>query len=135
MSRENQALVTVTVDGVSLGTFEEREGGDTDSNETTYPLGGMGPTISLGGTQSVDNVTVRVLYTDAIRARRKWLRGRAGKGSIVVTEQPLNTDGVADGEPDVWRGTLKRVKTPNRAADSNNAAQLELEMTVSGGVG
>jgi hypothetical protein len=35
----------------------------------------------------------------------------------------------------VWAGTLKRVALPERTADSTTAAQIELEMTVTGQIG
>lgn len=134
MSRQNQARVTVAVDGVVLGVWEDREGGDTDSSDTTYRLGGMGPRISLGGSVAVDNVIARCLFDDDRRSRAKWLLGRVGKGRFVLTEQPLDVEGAADGEPFVWRGTLKRVALPERGADSDDAAQLEVEATISGPV-
>lgn len=134
MSRQDQALITVTVDGVALGTFETRTGGDTDSNETTYRLGGMGPRVALGGNVMVGNVTVARLYDTDAQSRAKWLLGRAGKGKMVVTEQALDLDGNSTGDPLVWSGVLKRVQTPERNADSDNAATLELEMSVSGRV-
>jgi hypothetical protein len=139
MSRQNQALITVSVtdaDGslVSLGVFEDREGGETDSQETTYRLGGMGPRISLGGNQNVGNVTVRALYDDARRARAKWLRGRAGKARMIVKEVDLDADGNALDTGHTWTLTLKRVTTPPRSADSDSAAQIELEGTANGPV-
>jgi hypothetical protein len=139
MSRQNQALVTVSVtdaDGslVKLGTFEDREGGDTDSQETTYRLGGMGPRISLGGNQQVSNVTVRRLFDDDARARAKWLLGRVGKATMIVKETPLDANGSAQETTFTWTCTLKRVGLPQRGADSDNAAQIELEGTVTGPV-
>jgi hypothetical protein len=67
--RQQQARITVTLDGVSLGVFEDRTGGDTDSTETVYQLGGMGPRISLGGSVQVGNVVVRGLFDVEMQAR------------------------------------------------------------------
>jgi hypothetical protein len=139
MSRANQVRVTATLtdaagNRVPLGIFEEREGGDTDSQETVYPLGGMGPRISLGGNVEVGNVTIRRLFDAAAQAQRKFIDGRVGKGTLTITEQPLDADGNNYGEPDVWTCTLKRFARPERAADSDDAAQVELEGTVVGRV-
>lgn len=130
--RENQGRVTVAVDGISLGVVEDRTGGGQDSQETTYQMGGMGPRISLGGNVQVDNVVVRMLYNSERMARIKWLLGRAGKGTMVVTDQPLDDNGAAFGEPLVWTCLLKRVTPPERTADSTAGARLELEGTVNG---
>jgi hypothetical protein len=136
MSRQNMSRVTATLDGVFLGVFEELDpGSGTDSQETKYRLGGMGPTISLGGNREVDNIVIRKLFDADMRSRRKWIRGRVGKGVLVVSDQPLNLDGEADGEPDVYTCTLKRFAPPTRAADADDAAQVEMEGTVNGDVG
>jgi len=133
--RQNQWNITVTVDGTKLGTFEAFSGGEVDSEETTYFLGAMGPRISLGGSQSVGNVTVGVLYDlAAIHSQYHWLAQRAGKASMEVAKQPLDTDGNAYGRPAVYRGRLKQVNGPEVDAQSSDAAVLELEMTVSGTV-
>jgi hypothetical protein len=95
----------------------------------------MGPRISLGGNVMVGNVTVHRLYDADAQSRVKWLLGRVGKGRAVVTEQGLDVDGNATGDPLVWSGTLKRVTTPERSAeDSSTAATIELEISVSGQV-
>lgn len=133
--RQQQARLTLTLDGVSLGVWDDRTGGDTDSNSTQYFLGGMGPRISLGGQQQVNNVIVQVLFTDAIQARSKWIVSRVGKGKLTVSEQPLDDDGNALGEPNVWTGRLKRAKVPERGANNNNAAQFEVELEVDGAMG
>lgn len=135
MSRQNQALVTVTVDGVNLGTWENRTGGQTDSSDTQYRLGGMGPRISLGGVSMVDNVVCSKLWDDDIRSRKAWLRGRVGKGKAVVTDHQLDADGNPTGEPDVYSGTLKRFAPPERNAESDSAATCEIEVSISGNVG
>jgi hypothetical protein len=130
--RENQGRVTVTVDGISLGVVEDRTGGGQDSSETTYQMGGMGPRISLGGNPQVDNVVVRMLYDATRMSLVKLLLGKVGKGTMVVTDQPLDDNGAAFGEPLVWTCRLKRVTPPERTADSTAGARLELEGTVNG---
>src|SRR4051812_19449880 len=132
MSRQDQARITVSVDGVALGVFETRSGGETDSSESQYRLGGMGPRISLGGNVMVGNVTVKRLYDTDAQSRAKWLQGRVGRGRMVVTEQSLDVDGNSTGDPLVWSGVLKRVTTPDRDAESDTAATIELEMSTSG---
>lgn len=133
--RQQQGRLTLTLDGVSLGVWDDRTGGDTDSNSTQYFLGGMGPRISLGGQQQVNNVIVQVLFTDTIQALAKWIISRAGKGKLTVSEQPLDDEGNALGDPFVWTGRLKRAKSPERGANNNNAALMEVELEVTGPMG
>lgn len=133
--RQQQSRLTLTVDGVNLGVWEDKTGGDTDSNSAQYNLGGMGPRISLGGSQQVNNVVVTKLQDADIQARIKWLRSRAGRGAAVVIDQPVDDEGTAWGEPEVFSGVLKRVKSSDRSASSNNAATVDAEIEINGSVG
>lgn len=130
--RENTKLVTVTVDNVNLGVFEYRDGGDVDSAETTYQMGGGGPRRAFGGPPAPTNVTVRGLYDDARRAQIKFLYSRAGRGRMVVTDNNMDAENNVFGDPTVWVCVLKRVKEPTYDSSSTNMGQLELEGTVDG---
>lgn len=131
-SRQQQARITVSLDNTDLGVWDDKTGGDTDTNSVQYFLGGMGPRVSLGGNQQVANVVLAKLYDDDIRSKRKFVIGRAGKGIAVVAVQDLDDEGAAIGDPDVYRGRLKRAKPPDRNANNNNAAQFEIEIEVNG---
>jgi len=131
-SRQDQARITVTVDGRPIGVWDERTGGDADSSVTQYAIGGMGPRLSLGGRPEVANVIVRKLFDLDVQAVSKFLVQRASKGVVVVTEQPLDTEGTALGDPYTWNGTLKRCKLPERNSDAQGPALIELEVAVSG---
>ena len=133
--RQDQWRVSCIVDNVDLGTFDKQSGGEIDSEETTYKLGGMGPRISLGGSVTPGNLTVQVLYDLAtIHPVVHWLAQRAGKGEMKVIKQPLDVDGNAFGRALSYRGKLKQVNPPEVDSESSDAALLELEMTVSGNI-
>lgn len=134
MLREDTYSVSVMVDAVDLGVWDMKNGGEGDSEETTYKPGGMGAQISLGGSQTTGNVTVAKLYDKAIHDRVHWLMGRRGRATMIVTQQPLDADGAAWGRPIVYSGTLKRVSPPDHDSESNSAAKIELEMTPNGPV-
>ena len=135
MSRVDQYDVRVSVDGKNLGTFDKLTGGEVDSEETTYKPGAMGARIALGGSQTPGNVTVSVLYDlSRFQSIIHWLISRAGKGAMVVNKQPLDVDGNAYGRPLVYSGKLKQVHPPEPDSEANDAALLELEMTLSGTV-
>ena len=61
-----------------------------------------------------------------------WLASRAGKGSVVITKQPLDIDGNPWGDPITYKGKLKAVTPPEHDSTSNTEALLELEVTLAG---
>lgn len=144
MSRADQYNVNVTIDGVNSGTWDKMTGGETDSEETKYRPGNMGEAISLGGSRMTGNVTLQRLYDIPRDHLGHWpggaglaiadLRQRAGRATVVISEQPLNINGkVQDGvKPLTYSGTLKRVATPDVDSESNDAALIEIEVTVAG---
>jgi hypothetical protein len=134
-TREDTWLITVTVDGLSLGTFDTASGGEVDSEESKYKPGGMQPEISLGGTRSIGNLTVG-RYLDTLRdwPQIKWLAGRVGQGRGTIGLTPLSANGDAAGEPLVYNGTLKTVTRPDLDSTGTDAAVLELEFTCDGSV-
>jgi hypothetical protein len=134
MKREDTYSVRVMVDGQDLGTWDKMDGGDIDSEETTYRPGGLADQVTLGGARTTSNVTVSRLYDEGIHSLFHKLAARAGKGSMVVVKQPLDAEGVVFGRPLVYSGKLKSVKAPSVDSQSNTAALIELEMTVTGGV-
>lgn len=132
MFRQNNHRTTLTVDGVYLGAWESKTGGDSDSNTVQWQQAGMGGQISLGGAQITANVVLSRLEDAEILAQKKWLRSRSGKGVCTITEQPLDDEGVPYGDPDVYQGVLKRAKGSDRNSNANSAAEFECEVEVNG---
>lgn len=135
MAREDQYRVTVAIDNVDLGVFDKLSGGEIDSEETKYKPGGMAPQVSLGGSVSVNNVTVSRLY-DLQRDHQilPMLISKVGKGSVTVTKQPLDPDGNVYGKPTVYTGRLKQVTPPDHDSTGSGAAMVELEVSTVGTV-
>jgi hypothetical protein len=80
-------------------------------------------------------VTLSRLYVlNRDHDRIHWLISRAGKGTCVVSRQPLDVDGNAYGRPLVYTGTLKAVTPPEVDSESSDAAKIELEITPAGTV-
>jgi hypothetical protein len=81
-TREDTWLITALVDGVDLGVFDSKSGGELDSEERSTSPGGMAAEISLGGTRTIGNVTLS-RYCDRLRdwPRIKWLHSRVGAGA------------------------------------------------------
>lgn len=136
-TREQQGRVTVTLTDstgapVSLGQFDGRSGGETGSNSVQYFLGGGGPRVSLGGQQQVGDVTITVLNTPLIQSLWKFIKSRVGKGTLNVSDQPLDDEGNAFGDPEVWNGILVTATPGTTDAQSNNAKTVQLVGQVSG---
>lgn len=132
--RQDQASVSLTVDGTKLPfIFNRREGGNTDSEESkTFP-GGMRPQKAHGGPQTVENVTLAGEFIpQQDHEGLRWLRSRAGKGVVSASEQLLDVDGNAFGRPDTWTGVLKSVNTGDYDASSGDPRELEVEVSTDG---
>jgi len=126
--------VTAQVGTISLGVCAFKDGGQVEADETKYRPGSMQPQTSLGGPVSVENVTIRRLFDPAMRGLFHQLAAMCGKASMTVTSQPLDADGNPEGDPQIYRGILTRVKPPASDANATDAAELELEMSSHGSI-
>jgi hypothetical protein len=132
-SRQDTFSVTVTVGGKNLGVFRGREGGVGDSEESKMRLGGMGPQVSLGGSQTMENVTATKEFDlDGIANDIPWLMAGRGRLKASCTVQPLDLDGNAHGRRVTWSGILKSVTYPEQDAEGNDPAEVELEIATDG---
>jgi hypothetical protein len=130
--RQDTHRTTVSIDGTYLGAWESKTGGDSDSNTVQWQQAGMAGQVSLGGAPMTANLVLSRLEDAEILAVKKWLRSRAGKGVGTVTEQVLDDEGFAYGDPDVYVCLLKRAKGSDRNSNSNTAAEFEIELEVNG---
>jgi hypothetical protein len=134
-TRKDTFKVSVFIEGMNWTDhiWDKKTGGQVDSEETKYYPGNMEPPVSLGGRKTVENIVVSRLY----RHERDHLVindlfNKVGKAAMSVQQIPLDMNKQPFGSPIVWRGTLKRVTAPEHDSESNDAALLELEMTVEG---
>lgn len=151
MSRQDQYNVTVSVtrhvngadETRNLGTFDKMGGGNADSEETKYRPGNMAEEVTLGGSRTVENVTVERLYDlarDAApvnngQSNLRWLMNGVGAALVVITKQSLDVNKNPFGNPLVYRGTLKAVTPPDVDSESTDAAMWSMEVTTTGSVG
>lgn len=134
-TRKDTFRVTLTVDGNDWGVFETRTGGKTNGNSGTTKPGGMGPQIALGGTPTVEPVTLTRNY-DRVRDhdRADQLTNRAGRARCVCKQRPLDADANAYGKSIVWTGILNAVDLPEHDANASDSAVMTLEITPDGPV-
>lgn len=130
VSGEQQARITATLDGVSLGVFEDRGDLETTAPDTKYRFGSMGREKPIGGKPTIGELNATRIMDTLALGQRKWIRGRVGKGQLVITEQPLTLDEVADGEPDVWTGLLVGYTQKGRVANGDEAMTYTITCAV-----
>lgn len=135
MRRQDQARVTLKIDGVDLGVWDQMEGGGVEASETTFRPGGMGAQISLGGSATRQGITLARHYDEGVHDRYVWLDGRAGRGACVVTKQFLDRDGNAYRAPVSWTGTLQSVTPPEHDSEGDDVAMIEVQISPDGPIG
>lgn len=115
-------------------TWDKRTGGEVDSDMVAFKPGNMAPQVSLGGTKTAGNVTLsRLFYNRPFTSTHlSKLLAAVGKGSVTISDQPLDRDGNVFGSPIVWNGILKRVTPPEHDSESSAAALIEIEVTIDG---
>jgi hypothetical protein len=125
--------VSLSIDNRDLEVWDRFTGGEVDSDESKYRPGGMSSEVSLGGTRTIGEITI-ARECDYLRdwPLRAWLIGRAGAGRCKVARQPLDINGVPQGDPMTYTGTLKTVTFPDIDSMSNDPALLELAITPDG---
>ena len=134
--RKDMWRVKLVVDGKPLDdSWDVLTGGESDTDELTYKPGGMGATISLGGSVTIGQLVVSRYY-DQPRddAQLHWLLSRVGKGQVKLTKTALDANGNPWGKALVYTGTLKRVTPPEVDSTSTDAATIEMEITPAGSV-
>jgi hypothetical protein len=123
-----------------FGIWDKKTGGEVDSDDTIYHPGNMADPISLGGRRTTGNVTLSRLYklerdhggVGASGQHIGALINRAGVADAKVSQQPLDLNGHAWGNPLVYVGVLKRVTPPEHDSEASGAAMIELEITITG---
>ena len=128
---QQMALLTVTVDGFTLGVFDTKSGGETTAEPTKRRAGGMGAHKSYAALPDHGDVTVSRDYDlerDHELVRR--LRPRVGRARMTISEQPLDEDGAPWGRPVVYTGRLIGVSPSEVDSDSTDAAMFELSAQV-----
>lgn len=124
-TREQLFLVTWSLDGNDMGTWDQWTGGGKDTASVRYRSGGQPDEESLGGPNTYPDVTIERNY----RLSRDYpimptLLARAGKGTVIGQKQALDRDYNAYGKPEIIVGLLKTVTSPPADSTSSNPAKL-----------
>lgn len=107
--RQDQWLNTLTIAGKNYGVWDTLAGGDIAFSENKYKKGGMKPEKTLGGTKTVNNVTLGRLLD--IEDADDWdlLKGLMvleENTPATISRQPLDADGNPFGKPLGYTGLV-----------------------------
>lgn len=128
MSTSQQSLITVTVDGRSLGAFDTFSGGEPSADVSKHRPGGMGQERAYGGLPTFGDVTVgRVLERERDIELYRSLLPRYGRAVVTISKQPLDENGAPWGRPFTYTGKLSGATDPD--SDSNDSAPSVWQMT------
>lgn len=121
------------VNGVNYGVWDQKEGGEVDSEDNTFRPGGMGEQYSLGGEATTGNLTLRRNYRlHRDHPKSQTLINGVGRAKIRAVGQPLDHDGNPWGDPFTYSGVLKTVSFPTHDSNSRDASMLEVVVTITG---
>lgn len=135
MSRSDQRSVSITIGGVDTGIWDAKSGGMADSEETKYREGGGGHQVTLGGQQTLENLTcARLFKLDRDLPQIKGWMATVGRADVTVTEQFLDRDGNVANIGLTYQGVLKSCAPPEHDSESTDAARVEIEVSVAGQV-
>lgn len=133
--RQDQFYITLTVNGIDYGVWDDWDGGEVEAEETKYRPGGSLAKKSYGGPIEVGNVTLARVY-DVARdhAVLATLEAAVGSGECVATRLPVGKkhEAIAGVKAKVVKGILQRVQDPTTESDSSEIAKLEVEISTSG---
>jgi hypothetical protein len=113
------------------GTWAARSGGNRTSTEDRYHEGGeLFREEVAGSPATTENMTLsRPFKRDRDIALLRWAHRNAGRRILHITEQPLDDDGNAFGDPLVDTARLLGCNRPDVDAD-NTGSRKRIEFTV-----
>jgi hypothetical protein len=138
MSLESKRRITAWVEGYGNipDAFATRTGGNADSEEAKHRAAGGEKEKALGGLQTVENPTIsRKFVPERDGPLVRALRPLRGRRQMSITDQPLDRDDNAVGQPDVYTGVFKAVNPSDADANSSDVAMFELELSTDSDIG
>ncbi|WP_221585554.1 hypothetical protein [Microbacterium sp. G2-8] len=127
MGTNSQAIVSVSLDGDSLGIWDTRSGGESTAAVNKYRPGGSKKQEVDAGRPDISDITVtRRWQAERDVAVEKRLRNRVGIGVIKVTEQPTDVDGVRYGPARTWMGRVSSVSGGEVDSNSDDVRMITL---------
>lgn len=120
MATKSQTLITASIDGNPIGTWDTRAGGETSASVQKYRPGGGGELTSAARPTTGDVTLTRRYDLARDAALATSLRTKVGRAKIRISEQPLDDDGVKWGKPTIWNGVLSSVATDDTESNADD---------------
>lgn len=128
---EQSVLITVVVNGQSLGVWDTASGGDTLAPATQHRSGGQANMQSYRTLPKFSEITVsRIVQQPADWELDRQLKSLAGGAPASVTYQPLDSDQNAYGNSQTAIGLFLGVTQPRADSNSEALQSYELHMSV-----
>lgn len=128
---EQASLVTVVVNGQSLGVWNTFSGGDALATSTQYRSGGQVNMQSYRTLPKYSEITVsRVVNLQVDWELLRTLKAIAGGAPASVTVQPLDADQNAYGNSQTAVGLFLGITQPRVDSNSEALQTYELHMSV-----
>jgi hypothetical protein len=129
---QDNALITVTVDGKSIGRFETLSGGDASATVNKgRDADDPNREVTWAGRSTTTDVVVTRKY-DRVRdqALAKALKKRVNKARATAQDQPRDDNDQPSGDPQDYAGRLTAVSTGNTDLNAGGGARM-LSLTIS----
>lgn len=118
--REDQAFISVTVEGVPYGgSWTEVEGGNLEADDAKVRPGGMGREVSAGGPAARDDLTVRIHMSDLVALWHPTFENVCGYGRVKVAIAWLGPNRVPLGTGITRVGVVKGPNLPDMGGGSD----------------
>lgn len=128
MTTAQQFLITVTVDGRVVGTFDTCSGGEPSADVSKHRPGGLVGEKSYAAEPSYGDLTVgRELELQRDVELYRSLISRCGRAPFTASKQPLDENKAPWGRPLTYTGRLSAMSDPD--TDSNDSAASMWTMT------
>jgi hypothetical protein len=128
---QQSELVTVAINGVTIGVFDTLTGGDVTAPPTKFRSGGQYNETSYQTLPKYSDISVaRVVNLAVDWEVIRGLRQLAGRVPMTVTVQPLDADLNAYGESQTATGLFLGVKGIHIDSNSEAIQEFTLDMSV-----
>jgi hypothetical protein len=136
-NRQDQANVTITIDGRPLPfLFQKKSGGKITTEGSKTPPGAMQPKVAHGGIIDIEDGTFEFEFVPSRDNETiQWLKPRVGKKRANGTEQILDTDGNFIGTLGNFAGMFSALDTGTYDATSSDPRMGTVEIEQDGNPG